>query len=106
MAQFSPLCLPGTIMAVFYNSLLTSQDRNLKVIFKMDVIRLKKKFKVADFKKYLSKQECSFSKQIIVVLILKILGIIYLSVINVYLFYCNKNVLKSVIIMNNGMRVK
>lgn len=31
-------------MALFYNNLLTSEDRYLEVVFKMDITRLKKKF--------------------------------------------------------------
>lgn len=31
-------------MALFYNGLVTSEDRNLEVVFKMDVTQLKKIF--------------------------------------------------------------
>lgn len=33
-------------MALFYNSVLTSEDRNLEVVFKVDVTRFKKKKKL------------------------------------------------------------
>lgn len=49
IAQFFPLCLSRTFMALFYNSIPTSKNRNLEFIFKMDVTRCKQKFlKVAD----------------------------------------------------------
>lgn len=37
-------------MALFYNSVLTSEDKNLEVVFKVDITRLKIKHKVAYLK--------------------------------------------------------
>lgn len=73
-------------MALFYNSVLTSEDRNFEIVFKVDVSRFKKKIKVAYFKRYLSKKEFSFSKKVRIFLILKITEITSFSVINMYIF--------------------
>lgn len=52
--------------------MITSEDRDLEAVLKVDVIRLKKKkIKVSSFKRYLSKKEFSFSKKVRIVLILK-----------------------------------
>lgn len=49
---FFPLCLLGTLMALFYSSVLTSEDRNLEVVLKW-ISRFNKKILRWQIKKVL-----------------------------------------------------
>lgn len=69
---------------------------------------LKKKFffKVADFKRYLSEDKCSVSKQIRIVLALKVTELFFSNeYVNIY-FTLIKTFWNWVIIKNNGMHIK
>lgn len=64
-------------------------------------------FKVADFKRYLSEHKWSVSKQIRIVLALKVTELFFSNeYVNIYFTLINKHSENWVIIKNNGMHIK